>query len=98
MIKIYPIPNDDENKWVSQPETSRVNFKATDSVFVRQSLPVYIQFLQDAKKTKDNDGGKFGKLHRIMWAFGLKDFVIEEIDSAGTLEEVLALERKYIKE
>ncbi|CAI8170690.1 MAG: Cytochrome c biogenesis protein CcsA [Polaribacter sp. SA4-10] len=53
VIKIYPIPNDDENKWVSQPETSRVNFKATDSVFVRQSLPVYIQFLQDAKKTKD---------------------------------------------
>ena len=31
----------------------RLNFKATDSVFVRQSLPVYIQFLQEAKKTKD---------------------------------------------
>ena len=58
----------------------------------------FITHKRDAKKTKDNDGGKFGKLHRIMWAFGLKDFVIEEIDSAGTLEEVLALERKYIKE
>ena len=53
VIKIYPVPNDENNKWVSQPETSRANFKATDSVFVRQSLPVYIQFLQDAKKSKD---------------------------------------------
>ena len=35
------------------PETSTAGFKATDSVFVRQSLPVYIQFLQDAKKTND---------------------------------------------
>ena len=53
--------------------------------------------IRDAKKTKDNEDGKFGKLHRVMWAFGLKDFLIEEIDSAETLEEVLALERKYIK-
>jgi cytochrome c-type biogenesis protein CcsB len=53
VVKIYPIPGDENNKWVSQPETSRANFKGTDSVFVRQSLPVYIQFLQDAKKSKD---------------------------------------------
>ena len=53
ILKIFPIPNDENNTWVSQPETARVNFKATDSVFVRQSLPVYIQFLQEAKKTKD---------------------------------------------
>ena len=53
ILRIYPIPNDDNNTWVSQPETSTAGFKATDSVFVRQSLPVYIQFLQEAKKTKD---------------------------------------------
>ncbi|TXD48903.1 cytochrome c biogenesis protein CcsA [Polaribacter sp. IC073] len=53
ILKIYPIPGDENNKWVSQPETSTANFKGTDSVFVRQSLPVYIQFLQKGKKTGD---------------------------------------------
>ena len=53
ILKIFPIPDDENNKWVSLPETAQANFKATDSVFVRQSLPVYIQFLQEAKKTKD---------------------------------------------
>ena len=55
ILRIYPIPNDDNNTWVSQPETSTAGFKSTDSVFVRQSLPVYIQFLQEAKKTKNYD-------------------------------------------
>ncbi|QXP64503.1 cytochrome c biogenesis protein CcsA [Polaribacter sp. HaHaR_3_91] len=53
ILRIYPIPNDDNNTWVSQPETSSAGFKATDSVFVRQSLPVYIQLLQEAKKSND---------------------------------------------
>ncbi len=53
ILRIYPIPNNEENKWVSQPETSQANFKGTDSVFVRQSLPVYFQLLQASKKTSD---------------------------------------------
>ncbi|MGJ8761369.1 MAG: cytochrome c biogenesis protein CcsA [Polaribacter sp.] len=53
ILRIYPIPNDDNNTWVSQPETSKAGFKDTDSVFVRQSLPVYIQLLQEAKQSND---------------------------------------------
>ncbi|WP_428742004.1 cytochrome c biogenesis protein CcsA [Tenacibaculum sp.] len=53
MLRIYPIPNDENNKWVSQPETLQANFKGTDSVFVRQSLPVYLQLLQASKKSGD---------------------------------------------
>ncbi len=53
ILRIYPIPNDENNKWVSQPETTNANFKGTDSVFVRQSLPVYLQFLQEAKRNKN---------------------------------------------
>ena len=54
ILKIFPIPNDENNKWVSQPETySTEGFKATDTVFVRKSLPLYIQLLQTAKKTND---------------------------------------------
>jgi cytochrome c-type biogenesis protein CcsB len=54
ILKIYPIPNDENNKWVSQPETfAEKGFKASDSVFVRKSLPLYVQLLQSAKKTND---------------------------------------------
>ncbi|WP_233898813.1 cytochrome c biogenesis protein CcsA [Tenacibaculum piscium] len=53
MLRIYPIPNDQNNKWVSQPETLEANFKGTDSVFVRQSLPVYLQLLQASRKSGD---------------------------------------------
>ncbi|WP_440882012.1 cytochrome c biogenesis protein CcsA [Tenacibaculum sp. C7A-26P2] len=53
ILRIYPIPNSDENKWVAQPETLQSGFKGIDSVFVRQSLPVYFQLLQSSKKTGD---------------------------------------------
>ena len=53
LLRIYPIPGDDNNKWVSLPETTQANFSGTDSVFVRQSLPVYFQLLQKAKQTND---------------------------------------------
>ena len=54
ILKIYPIPSDENNKWVSQPETfEEKGFKATDSIFVRKSLPLYIQLLQSSKKTND---------------------------------------------
>lgn len=54
ILKIFPIPNDENNKWVSLPETfSTKGFKASDTVFVRKSLPLYVQLLQTAKKTND---------------------------------------------
>ena len=53
IFKIFPIPNDPNNKWVSQPETLHAGFKGTDSVFVRQVIPVYLQMLQKAKETND---------------------------------------------
>ncbi|MDY0781394.1 cytochrome c biogenesis protein CcsA [Tenacibaculum sp. IB213877] len=51
ILRIYPVPGDENNKWVSQPETLHAGFKGTDSVFVRQSLPVYLQLLQESKKS-----------------------------------------------
>jgi cytochrome c-type biogenesis protein CcsB len=54
ILKIYPIPNDENNKWVSQPETSSTKgFIASDTIFVQKSLPLYVQLLQTAKKTND---------------------------------------------
>ncbi|MFK8060543.1 MAG: cytochrome c biogenesis protein, partial [Polaribacter sp.] len=54
ILKIYPIPEDENNKWVSQPETTTTKgFKASDTIFVQKSLPLYVQLLQTAKKTGD---------------------------------------------
>ena len=53
ILKIYPIPGDENNTWVSQPETFNAKFNAQDSLFVRKSLPLYVQLLQTAKRTND---------------------------------------------
>lgn len=53
VLRIYPKLNDENNKWVSFPEGSRANYVGKDSLFVRQSLPVYIRLLQDAKRTNN---------------------------------------------
>lgn len=55
ILRIYPIPDHEENKWVSRPESLEANFSGIDSVFVQQSLPVYVQFLQEGKKTGNYD-------------------------------------------
>lgn len=67
IFRIFPIPNDPENKWVSQPETLHAGFKGTDSVFVRQAIPVYMQMLQEAKETKD-----YTKANKVLT--GIKNF------------------------
>ena len=54
ILKIYPIPNEENNKWVSQPETLlEKRFNPSDTIFVRKSLPLYVQLLQTAKKSND---------------------------------------------
>lgn len=53
ILRIYPRFDDVNNKWVSFPESSRANYTGKDSLFVRQSLPIYIQLLRTAKKTGD---------------------------------------------
>ena len=53
VLKIFPIPNDINNTWISHGELNRANFKGQDSVFVRQILPIYIQTLDEAKTTND---------------------------------------------
>jgi len=67
ILKIYPIPQDENNKWVSQPETFNANFEGKDSVFVRKSLPLYIQLLQNAKRTND-----YSKANQVLE--GIKKF------------------------
>lgn len=53
MIKVYPLPNDDNNKWVSFPEAQTAGFKGVDSVLTSQLLPAYLQTLRYGRDTGD---------------------------------------------
>lgn len=53
VLRIYPVLGDENNKWVSLPESAMSRHTGNDSLFVKQSLPVYIQLLQVAKKNGD---------------------------------------------
>jgi cytochrome c-type biogenesis protein CcsB len=53
ILRIFPIPNDENHKWVSHNDINQANFKGQDSVFVRQILPIYIQTLAEAKTTNN---------------------------------------------
>ncbi len=90
ILRIFPIPNDSNNKWVSQPETSQSNFRGTDSVFVRQVLPVYIQMLQKAKESKN-----YTEANKIL--DGIKKFQKKFGADVIPSEEKIQLEISYNK-
>ena len=46
MLRIFPIPNDENNKWVSFAELPTVNFQGTDSLYVQNVLPLYFNSLR----------------------------------------------------
>ncbi|MGK0427969.1 MAG: cytochrome c-type biogenesis protein CcsB [Ulvibacter sp.] len=53
ILKIFPIANDVNNKWLSYPELQEGNFKGVDSVITRSILPVYFQVLRSARSSGD---------------------------------------------
>ncbi|UJH91520.1 cytochrome c biogenesis protein CcsA [Antarcticibacterium sp. 1MA-6-2] len=53
MLRIFPIPGDENNKWVSYTDVAESNFKGMDSVYVRQILPIYMNTLREARTTGD---------------------------------------------
>ena len=48
ILKIFPIPNDKNNKWISFPELGMAKIKGMDSVFTKQILPIYLLSLENA--------------------------------------------------
>ncbi|MDA0794247.1 MAG: cytochrome c biogenesis protein CcsA [Bacteroidetes bacterium] len=53
IMRIFPIPNDPNNKWISYPELSEANFTGKDSLYVRNILLLYFQSLRLAQQDKD---------------------------------------------
>ncbi|MCP9200690.1 cytochrome c biogenesis protein CcsA [Gramella sp. GC03-9] len=53
VLKIFPIPNDENNKWVSYPEVEESALTGMDSVYAKQILPLYMNALRTARETGD---------------------------------------------
>ena len=53
VLKIFPIPNDENNTWVAYPQLNEANFKGMDSVATRTILPAYFQSVAQARKDGD---------------------------------------------
>ncbi len=53
VLRIFPIPGDENNKWVSYPEAKEAGFTGMDSVYTQQILPLYMNVLRDAKESGD---------------------------------------------
>ena len=53
ILKIFPLPNDEGNRWVSYPELQEAKFTGVDSVITRTILPAYFQVLREARSTGD---------------------------------------------
>lgn len=45
ILKIFPVPNDANRKWVSYPERADYPFTGADSLYVERILPLYLQAL-----------------------------------------------------
>jgi cytochrome c-type biogenesis protein CcsB len=69
-MRIFPVPNDPNNKWVSYPELNEANFKAKDSLYVKNILPLYFQSLRLAQQ--DGDYSQADNLLESVYGFQKK--------------------------
>ena len=53
ILRVFPIPGDPSNKWVSYPELNEASFKGKDSLYVQNILPLYFNALRLARKDGD---------------------------------------------
>ncbi len=53
ILKIFPIQDDENNRWVSYSELAETNYKDMDSVFANNILKMYYDSLETARTTND---------------------------------------------
>ena len=87
VMRIFPIPNDKNNKWVSFPELTEANFTGKDSLYVRNILPLYFQSLRLAQN--DNDYKQADNLLESIYGFQ-KKFGSEVLPSKDTIKAEIA--------
>ena len=72
VMRIFPIPNDPNNKWVSYPELAEANFTGKDSLYVRNILPLYFQSLRLAQQDQNYEQAEnlLESIHGFQKKFG----------------------------
>ncbi|MGB5943424.1 MAG: cytochrome c biogenesis protein CcsA [Leeuwenhoekiella sp.] len=53
ILRIFPLPDDPNNKWISPLELNEANYKGMDTLYTRQILPLYFQAVREARQTGD---------------------------------------------
>ena len=53
IMRIFPVPNDANNKWVSFPEVNEVEFNGADSLYVNNVLQLYFQTLRVSRESSN---------------------------------------------
>ncbi len=53
ILKIFPIPNDANNKWASYPELGKFGLKGMAATYTQSILPLYFNSLNGASKSHD---------------------------------------------
>ncbi|MBW2960652.1 cytochrome c biogenesis protein CcsA [Mesonia sp. JHPTF-M18] len=93
VLKIFPIPNDANNKWLSYPEVMKTEGKFTgvDSLYVTQVLPLYMQTIQTAKST-----GGYDKADEVLESLkGFQKKYGEEVMPSDRKVELEIMYNKY---
>ena len=70
ILRIFPTPNNVNNKWVSYSELKNENFVGIDSLFVNNIFPLYLRELDNGIKT--NDYTKASEMLESIKGFQLK--------------------------
>lgn len=53
VLRIFPVPSDVNNRWVSLPEVAETQLKGVDSLYVNNVIPLYFASLRQGKATQD---------------------------------------------
>lgn len=59
ILRIFPIPKDANNKWISYLELNQANIHGIDSTFTKNILPLYMSALDSAEIKKDYVNANF---------------------------------------
>ena len=53
ILRIFPVPNDVNNRWISLPEVAETKLQGVDSLYVNNVIPLYFASLRQGKTADD---------------------------------------------
>ncbi|HLA55127.1 MAG TPA: cytochrome c biogenesis protein CcsA [Flavobacterium sp.] len=99
ILKIFPVPNDPNNKWVSYLELHEAGMKGMDSTFTQQILPIYILALKTGTDTHNYKEADFylNGIKKFQTKYGSKVIPsVDKIDSEITYNRYDIFTKLYI--